>query len=393
MIKIVKFESKLYEMDLGTGHAWRLTKAGKRDKRQVNPITLLAEEVEILGTELPEEAKAPKGKGKNEMIAKKLFNVTEHSEEYWLEQRTKYITGSDAAAILNASKYKGKVVVYNEKKKGYKQPIKEPAFIEWGHIMEPVLRKKFAVEMNKKRAKEGLAPIRVQQNNFMLVHPEYDYLAANIDGEVFHPERGHGLLEIKTASEYVKDEWEGEDIPNEYLLQVHHYMLVTGLKFAYVAVLIGGNKFKIKFIPRDEEIITLLFEAEKHFYEQHLVRNIPPVMDGHSSTKDMLNAQYPQSNNFVKHYLNENFIAQIENIAEAKARIEEWTSLKTRAENLIKGELKQHEEAYCGPYKVTWKTDKRGVKSMRITQRKEPKRKKSKVDPVKTYHNNSIGGY
>jgi predicted phage-related endonuclease len=245
--------------------------------------------------------------------------------------------------------------------------------------------------MNAKREAAGKEPIRVQQNNFMLVHPEYDYLAANIDGEVFHPEYGHGLLEIKTASEYVKDEWEGDDIPNEYLLQTHHYLLVTGLKYSYVAVLIGGNKFRVYFIKRDEEIIELLLAAEKHFYHEHLVKDIPPTVDGHTSTKEMLSAQYPQSSNFVEKYLNDDYKAVIETLSDAKERVAYWTEQKTKSENLLKNALLESEQAFCGPYKVTWKTAKNGVRTLRVAERKEPKLKKSKVDSVRKYHNQAMG--
>ena len=393
-MKIVKWQGSLYEMDITTGDAWKLTKKLQRDKRQKAAVVLPVEEVEVIENDeslvkvVTERKKAP---SKNEMIAKKLFNVNDHDEEFWLEQRLKYITGSDAAAIMNVSKYKSKVVVFNEKKRGYKAPMKNKDAIKWGKIMEPVLRKQFTLEMNAKRAAKGLEPIRVQQNNFMLVHPEHEYLAANIDGEVFHPERGHGLLEIKTASEYVKDEWEGNDIPNEYMLQIHHYMLVTGLKYAYIVVLIGGNKLKIDVIDRDEEIIQLLLANEKHFYEQHLMRDIPPTMDGHNATKEMLADQHPQSSNFVERYLNENYLSVIETLSDAKERIAHWTEAKTKAENLLKNALLDSEQAFCGPYKVTWKTAKNKVRTLRITERKEPKRKKSKVDSVRQYHSQAMG--
>ena len=39
-----------------------------------------------------------------------------------------------------------------------------------------------------------------------------------------------------------------DTIPDEYALQLAHYMAVTGYKGAYIAVLIGGNTFKWKFV-------------------------------------------------------------------------------------------------------------------------------------------------
>lgn len=44
---------------------------------------------------------------------------------------------------------------------------------------------------------------------------------------------------------YKDGEWENS-IPAEYMLQIQHYMAVTGYKGTYIAVLIGGNTFKWK---------------------------------------------------------------------------------------------------------------------------------------------------
>lgn len=53
----------------------------------------------------------------------------------------------------------------------------------------------------------------------------------------------------------------------------------TGFKGAYVAVLIGGNTFKWRFIERDEEIISALIQLEADFRE--CVKNdVPPSLDG-----------------------------------------------------------------------------------------------------------------
>jgi hypothetical protein len=109
----------------------KLTKKLQRDKRQKAAVVLPIEEVDKTIEVIEEDElviKAIQGRkkasSKNEMIAKKLFNVNDHDEEYWLDQRKKFITGSDAAAIVNASKYKSKVVVFMEKKRDYKAPMK-----------------------------------------------------------------------------------------------------------------------------------------------------------------------------------------------------------------------------------------------------------------------------
>ena len=60
-----------------------------------------------------------------------------------------------------------------------------------------------------------------------------------------HPEFGPCIFEAKTATAYKAGEWE-DTIPDEYQLQIQHYMAVTGYRGAYIAVLIGGNTFRWK---------------------------------------------------------------------------------------------------------------------------------------------------
>jgi len=91
-------------------------------------------------------------------------------------------------------------------------------------------------------------------------------MQANLDGVCEHPDYGTCVFEAKTASAYKSVEWDGA-IPDEYVLQIQHYLSVTGYKGAYIAVLIGGNSFRWKFVERDEELIAILIQLERDFWE------------------------------------------------------------------------------------------------------------------------------
>lgn len=132
------------------------------------------------------------------------------------------------------------------------------------------------------------------RRNAILQHPKYTFMLANIDRYIMDNERGRGILECKTANEYFKGEWDGDKIPEHYLIQIQHYLAVTGLEYAYIAVLIGGNKFRMKQIDRDDEIIDYLVKIESDFW--HLVENeIPPEMDGSDASKELLAKLYPEA--------------------------------------------------------------------------------------------------
>lgn len=88
-------------------------------------------------------------------------------------------------------------------------------------------------------------------------------MVANIDRKIVGQ---NAILECKTANQYLLKEWEDEEIPASYLLQVQHYLAVTGADRGYIAVLVGGQKFIWKEVPRDEELIEMIIQLEKDFW-------------------------------------------------------------------------------------------------------------------------------
>ena len=66
------------------------------------------------------------------------------------------------------------------------------------------------------------------------------------------------IFEAKTASAYKKDVRDN-GVPLLYVLQVQHYMCVTGARKAYVAALVGGNQFYCRTVERDEKLILFWF--------------------------------------------------------------------------------------------------------------------------------------
>ena len=117
-------------------------------------------------------------------------------------------------------------------------------------------------------------------------------MLANVDRLIVGCKIG---LECKTTSAYNKAEWEDDNIPDAYYIQCQHYMAVTGYKSWYIAVLIGGNKFRYKEIKRDDELIAKLIELEAAFW-QHVVNGTMPSTDGSDACGNALLTLYPDSN-------------------------------------------------------------------------------------------------
>ncbi|WP_343187023.1 lambda-exonuclease family protein [Anoxynatronum sibiricum] len=202
------------------------------------------------------------------------------THEEWLCHRRSGIGGSDAAAIAGVSRWKDPFSVYMDKTdKG--QPFETNEALYWGSTLENVVISEFM-------KRSGL---RVEPLPVILQHPEVPYLLANLDGIVIDDEGHVGVFEAKTANAFSKCEWEGDKVPDAYMLQVQHYLNVTGYDYAYIAVLIGGNEFQYKRIQRDNEMIQHLMALEMHFWTNHVLAKSPPVPTAQST--ELLALLYP----------------------------------------------------------------------------------------------------
>ncbi len=187
----------------------------------------------------------------------------------------------------------------------------------FGTLLEDMVAKEFEVRTGKK----------VRRNNFMLQHPEHEFIMANIDRKVVGE---NALLECKTASAYLAKDWEDDEIPEPYLVQVQHYLGVTGYEKAYIAVLIGGQRFVWKEIERDEELIDMIFEAEVHFWNYHVLGNNPPALDGSSAAEQYLKERYERSEQNKVVDLGYEFQDKIRHYNELKESIKQLQEQKSR---------------------------------------------------------------
>lgn len=269
-------------------------------------------------------------------------NTIEMSRQEWLQERTKGIGGSDASIILGLNKYKTPFELWLEKTGQTHVEESQAEAAYFGNLLEEVVAKEFEVRSGKK----------VRRNNFMLQHPEYDFITANIDRKVVGEE---ALLECKTASAYLAKDWESEEVPAPYLVQVQHYLGVLGYEKAYIAVLIGGQKFLWKEIERDEELIQMIFDAEVHFWNHHVLGNVPPALDGSSAAEQFLKERYEKSDPEKTVDLSFSYKEKLDDYLELKQQEKQLKELIKQTENEIKNELKDAETGFVKGYEVSWK--------------------------------------
>ncbi len=277
------------------------------------------------------------------MEAIALCNTKDLSHSEWLNKRKQGIGGSDVGAIMGFNKYKSALDVYIDKttEEDSEQDISEAAY--WGTALEDVVAKEFEKRSGKK----------IRKKNAILQHPKYPYMLANIDREVIGEK---AILECKTASTYLAADWKDDEIPPSYILQVQHYLAVTGYDKAYIAVLIGGQKFLYKEIERDDELIDNIIKEIKEFWENCVLAKKPP--QSVSVSKDTINRLF-KIDNGKSINLDSVYNTDLETLQGLKNTIKRLEKEKEAIETKIKFALGDNQIGNTNSYIASWKNQSR----------------------------------
>lgn len=261
----------------------------------------------------------------------------------WLSIRKGYIGGSDAGAVVGLNPYKSAYTLWAEKT-GKIPEFEGNITTDVGRFLEELVAQMFMSEAGK----------AVRRKNRMLVNEDYPWACADVDRMVVGEK---AFLECKTTNSPVAiKKFKNGEYPEHWYCQMTHYLAVTGLEKAYLAVLIECRDFKIFELNRDEEEIAALMNAEKDFW--NLVKtDTAPTADSLKSTSDTLVALYPQSNaDSVNLFGYENELAQY--IA-LNAQIKALETTRDEIGNKVKAFLGEAGRGESDGFKVSWTTSER----------------------------------
>lgn len=199
------------------------------------------------------------------MRAKEKFSRTKcKNEAEWLKSRKSGFGASDAAAVVGMSAFKTNIDVWRNKV-GLEEPgaVQNSAAMQRGHDIEGSVRRIFEI----------LNPgYRVAYHQFDILRSrQFPFMTATLDGELTEIATGRkGVLEIKSAAISNRasfKEWDKNNIPQMYYIQLLHQLLVTGWDYSILyAILIfedGTGRLNKYSVERADVIDELRWVLEK----------------------------------------------------------------------------------------------------------------------------------
>lgn len=271
-----------------------------------------------------------------------LVKTAGMSRDEWLKYRTMGIGGADVSVIAGINPFRSIIELWREKTGRDIPTDGENEYTHFGTVLEAVIKREF---MNR-------TGLKVRAKNAILQSEEYPFMLANLDGVI--NENGETVIfEAKTASAYKIDQWEG-GIPKEYMYQLQHYMAVTGYHKAYIAALVGGNRFIIHEVYEDKEMIRNIVEMEKEFWQKNVMEGIEPDADGSEATTDYLADIYSESNGKAIE-LPKEAVELCRQYDELSSELDNLKMMKSEAENRLKTMLGNNETGIVEDRTIRWK--------------------------------------
>lgn len=276
------------------------------------------------------------------MNAKLIMTVEQMKyRDIWRQTRNLGIGGSDAGAIMGMNPWKSKYQLWLEKT-GQAEPedISGKESVYWGTVLEAPVADRFAELTGKKIRRAG-----------MMQNIKDPWMLANVDRLIVGEKAG---LECKCTNAFSVKDWKEDNLPDSYYWQCQHYMMTTGLPVWYIAVLIGGNSFDYKAVPRHDDDIKALYEAEEEFWLKNVKEGIMPDIDGSELTQKALEAQYPGKNSDPIELPSE-AAAILQLYYDFDKQYKEAKAAADEQKNKLCAMLGDYEIGFIGDKKITWK--------------------------------------
>jgi putative phage-type endonuclease len=275
----------------------------------------------------------------------KIKKYSFENKNDWLQKRTENLNSTDIATLFNLNKYKSYYQLWNEKKSLTSDSIKSTEKMEWGLLLERTIA-------NRVASIQGWTVRKINQ----YFEASDLKIASSFDFMIMNKEKGNGILEIKTTDAHVfRNLWQetenGIIMPDYIELQVQHQLLISKLKYAYIAVLIGGSRLEIIYRKRDDNVCNMILKQAENFWTS-IENNQKPEPDYNLDADYICDNLYKKSTTDKKINACEKIEKLLNNYNDAKIVEVENTKLKKQYKAQILELISDAELVECDDYYI-----------------------------------------
>lgn len=262
----------------------------------------------------------------------------------WLEQRKHYVTGTDAAKLLGLSPFGGIFDVWLDKT-GQAPEFTQNAAMRAGSAFESAILKMYAEDTDAK--------LEHVDGYTLVTCDKYPRLGASLDGWNHTLGCPVDAKNIRWKTEKWGDAWTA-DFPEYYKTQLQVQMMVTGAKFAHLAVIFSGQDFNIYTMEYDEELAQQILDASDAFWP-YVESGDMPEASGSESTSDYIKEHFAEGTPDKEKEPDEELAKNVEAYVKASEEEKSAKARKDEAGNRIRVFMG---EATVVPGFCTWKNNK-----------------------------------
>lgn len=294
------------------------------------------------------------------------MNAKTLTREQWLDERKSGLGGSESAAVMGFSQWSSPLDVYQEKL-GIGQPKPVTEQMDIGTDGQPLVAQRYE---KRTGVKVNLFPTEAPM---LCRHPKHPFLIASPDA-LIGEKKG---LELKMVSESSfnaerdgEREW-GEDgsdvVPLYYLIQVQHYMFVTGISEWDLAALVGGRALHVYHFEADATLHSGILSACRSFWNDNVLKQVPPASTSTADYARFLGARWQKtSGKFLDVTSQKEVRERIALLQAARKEVAVVSEMLEKAENGVKEIIADADglEWVEGDAKqrITWKRSKDSLK-------------------------------
>jgi len=330
----------------------------------------------------------------------RIFQTAQDRAE-WLALRSKGIGGSEIGTVLGVNPWKSAMQLFFEKLGLFQEGETNNMRMFMGNYMESHIATLWqhwdgSEEGMVANFRTGITVRRCSELPETMWLKKMPFLIANIDRQIdkLPGRKGRGVLECKTINGYYAQQW-AAGVPPSYLYQIQQYMLVTGYKFAELALLRDGNSLSVLQFDADPAAQELIVEKAAEFWQRiqaarpaavkylteeakrnpnrnalsdymQEVEQYEPAPEASPAYEEFLRKRYTQSSGVA--------IADPEDVRLAKMYAEinrqkkELEDKRQEAANALMRRLGESEVLDMGDMgRVTWKANERGTRVLRVS--------------------------